>query len=119
MIVAIGGIDVDIICLFYLTIFDCLTGILKAIKDKKVLSKSMYIGFIVRKPAIYIAVATMAQLERASFMGDVPLRSSMVIGCLIMEGLSIIENLKQLGVWLPPVIDDVLLVKRKMLDREK
>lgn len=119
IIFALGGIDGDITCLFYLTIIDCLSGILKGIKENNVFSKNMYIGFIVRKPAIYLAIATMVQLEKTSFMGDIPLRSSMVIGCIIMEGLSITENLKQLGVWLPAFIDEVLAVKRKLLDKKK
>lgn len=116
---ALGGIDGDITCLFYLTIIDCLSGILKGIKENHVFSKSMYRGFIVRKPAIYLAVATMTQLERTTFMGDIPLRSSMIIGCIIMESVSITENLKQLGVWLPKFIDDVLAVKKENLDKEK
>ncbi|MGL5902835.1 MAG: phage holin family protein [Cetobacterium sp.] len=119
IIFALGGIDGDITCLFYLTIIDCLSGILKGIKEDHIFSKNMYIGFIVRKPAIYLAVATMTQLERTSFMGDIPLRSSIIIGCIIMESVSITENLKQLGVWLPKFIDDILVVKRKSLDKEK
>lgn len=79
----------------------------------------MYVGFIIRKPAIYLAVAAMTQLEQTSFMGEVPLRSSMVVGCIIMESVSITENLKQLGVWLPKVVDNILEVKRKTLDKEK
>lgn len=116
-VIAIGGIDGDITCLFYLTLIDCLSGILKGIKEGYVFSKNMYIGFIVRKPAIYLAIATMTQLEKTSFMGEIPLRSSMVIGCIIMESVSITENLKQLGVWLPKFIDDALAVKRKILDK--
>lgn len=119
IVFALGGIDGDITCLFYLTIIDCLSGILKGIKEGHVFSKSMYRGFIVRKPAIYLAVATMTQLERTTFMGEVPLRASMIIGCIIMESISITENLKQLGVWLPRIVDDVLAVKRKTLDKEK
>lgn len=119
IVFALGGIDGDITCLFYLTIIDCLSGILKGIKENHVFSKSMYRGFIVRKPAIYLAVATMTQLERTTFMGDIPLRSSIIIGCIIMESVSITENLKQLGVWLPKFIDDVLAVKKEKLDKEK
>lgn len=59
----------------------------------------------------------MTQLERTTFMGEIPLRSSIIIGCTIMESVSIIENLKQLGVWLPKIVDDILAVKRKVLDK--
>lgn len=118
VIFALGGIDGDITCLFYLTIIDCLTGILKGIKEGNVFSKSMHKGFIVRKPAIYLAIATMTQLERTTFMGEIPLRSSIIIGCTIMESISITENLKQLGVWLPKIVDDVLAVKRKNFNKD-
>ncbi|MGL5624753.1 phage holin family protein, partial [Cetobacterium sp.] len=49
-VIAIGGIDGDIRVLFCLTIIDCITGFLKAVKERNVLSKKMYIGFILRKP---------------------------------------------------------------------
>ncbi|MGL5428450.1 MAG: phage holin family protein, partial [Cetobacterium sp.] len=71
IISAIGGIDGDIKVLFYLTIIDCITGFLKAIKNKNILSKNMFIGFIIRKPAIYLAIVTMHQLDKASFMSDI------------------------------------------------
>lgn len=120
IIAALGGIDGDLTVLWYLTLLDCATGLLKAIKDKKVLSKNMYIGFVVRKPAIYLAIATMYQLEQASFIHEagIKLRSPILIGCILMEFSSILENLKQTGVWLPKVVDDVLQVKRKYFKNE-
>lgn len=118
---AIGGIDVDIKVLFYLTIIDCLTGFLKAIKNKNVLSKNMFIGFIIRKPSIYLAIATMTQLEKASFLSniDIPLRTSMISGCILMEAVSIMENLTKLGMKFPSIIENLLAVKKQKLDGEK
>ncbi|MEG2347915.1 MAG: phage holin family protein [Cetobacterium sp.] len=118
---AIGGIDVDIKVLFYLTIIDCLTGFLKAIKNKNVLSKNMFIGFIIRKPSIYLAIATMTQLEKASFLSniDIPLRTSMISGCILMEAVSIMENLTKLGMKFPAIIENLLAVKKQKLDGEK
>lgn len=118
---AIGGIDMDIKVLFYLTIIDCLTGFLKAIKNKNVLSKNMFIGFIIRKPSIYLAIATMTQLEKASFLSniDIPLRTSMISGCILMEAVSIMENLTKLGMKFPAIIENLLAVKKQKLDGEK
>lgn len=118
---AIGGVDGDIRVLFYLTIIDCITGFLKAIKKRNVLSKNMFIGFIIRKPAIYLAIATMYQLDKASFMKDVnvSLRVCMITGCIIMESISIMENLTKLGIKFPSIIENILAVKKENLDKEK
>ncbi|WP_297635221.1 phage holin family protein [uncultured Clostridium sp.] len=117
---AIGGIDGDIKVLFYLTIIDCITGFLKAIKEGNVLSKSLFIGFVIRKPAIYLAIATMYQLDNASFMNDIniSLRICMITGCIIMESVSIIENLTRLGIKFPGVIEKILAIKKEKLDKE-
>ncbi|WP_345739235.1 phage holin family protein [Cetobacterium somerae] len=118
---AIGGIDGDIRVLFYLTIIDCITGFLKAIKERNVLSKNMFIGFIIRKPAIYLGIATMYQLDKASFMKDinVSLRVCMITGCIIMESISIMENLTKLGIKFPGIIENILAVKKENLDKDK
>ena len=117
---AIGGIDGDIKVLFYLTVIDCITGFLKAMKDGNVLSKSLFVGFIIRKPAIYLAIATMYQLDHASFMSDIniSLRICMITGCIIMESISIIENLTRLGIKFPGVIEKILAIKKEKLDKE-
>ena len=118
---AIGGIDGDIRVLFILTIIDCITGFLKAIKERNVLSKKMYIGFILRKPAIYLAIMTMNQLDKSSFLNDIniSLRVCMITGCIIMESISIMENLTKLGIKFPGIIENILAVKKEKLDIEK
>lgn len=81
----------------------------------------MFIGFIIRKPAIYLAIATMYQLDKASFMNDIniSLRVSMITGCIIMESISIMENLTKLGIKFPGIIENVLAVKKEKLNKEK
>ena len=118
---AIGGIDGDVRVLFYLTVIDCITGFLKAIKERNVLSKNMFIGFIIRKPAIYLAIMTMYQLDKASFMEDINIsfRICMVTGCILMESISIMENLTKLGIKFPGIIENILAIKKEKLDREK
>ena len=118
---AIGVLDIDITVLFYLTIIDCITGFLKATKEGNVLSKRMFIGFIIRKPAIYLAIATMYQLDKASFMQDIniSLRTAMVTGCILMESISIMENLTKIGIRFPSIIENILAVKKEKLDKGK
>lgn len=116
---AIGGIDGDIRVLFTLTIIDYITRFLKAIKERNILSKKMYIRFILRKPAIYLAIMTMNQLDKSSFLNDIniSLRVCMITSCIIMESISIMENLTKLGIKFPGIIENILAVKKK-LDKE-
>ena len=81
----------------------------------------MFIGFIIRKPAIYLGIATMYQLDKVSFMKDinVSLRVCMITGCIIMESISIMENLTKLGIKFPGIIENILAVKKEKLDKEK
>lgn len=111
----IGGVDPDIKVLATLTFLDVVSGMMKGIKNKNILSKSMFVGFILRKPAIYVAIMTMAQLDKSSIMHGVEfsLRTWMIYGCIVMESTSILENLVLLGIPIPKVIRDVLAVKGK------
>lgn len=117
---AIGGIDGDIRVLFTLTIIDYITRFLKAIKERNILSKKMYIRFILRKPAIYLAIMTMNQLDKSSFLNDIniSLRVCMITSCIIMESISIMENLTKLGIKFPGIIENILEVKKEKLDKE-
>ena len=116
---AIGGIDGDIRVLFTLTITDYITRFLKAIKERNILSKKMYIRFILRKPAIYLAIKTMNQLDKSSFLNDIniSLRVCMITGYIIMESISIMENLTKLGIKFPDVVENILAVKKEKLDK--
>lgn len=112
-----GGSDPDLVVLLSLTILDALTGILKGIKNKNIFSKNMYVGFIIRKPAIYLSIATMAALDRTTLMQDLDfsLRSCMIYGCILMETTSICENLIILGIWIPKPIRDILEARKLTL----
>ncbi len=118
VIAFIGGMDVDIKALLCLTIIDCITGFMKAVKEGNVLSKSMFKGFVLRKPAIYLAIASMHQLDTTSIMSDIDfsLRACMISGCLLMEAISIGENLIELGVKFPGVIEKIFAIKKDKLD---
>lgn len=80
----------------------------------------MFIGFIIRKPVIYLAIATMAQLDKATFLNDIniSLRVCMITGCIIMESISIMENLTKLGIKFPGIIENILAVKKQNLDKK-
>lgn len=111
----LGGVDPDIKVLATLTLIDVVSGMMKGIKNRNLISKSMFQGFILRKPAIYLAIATMYQLDSSSIMEGVEfsLRTWMIYGCIVMESTSILENLVLLGVPIPNAIREVLAVKNK------
>lgn len=75
----------------------------------------MYIGFILRKSAIYLAIMIMNQLDKSGFLNDIniSLRVCMITGCIIMESISIIENLTKLGIKVSGIIENILAVKKE------
>ncbi|MBC2855490.1 phage holin family protein [Cetobacterium sp. 2A] len=112
----IGGFDNALESLFILTVLDVITGILKGIKNGNVFSRTMYKGFIFKKPSIYIAITVMYQIDKSGALKDLgfSLREMLINACIIMEGISILENLENLGFPIPTPIKNILAsVKHK------
>ena len=97
----LGGWDGFLICLTAFVIIDYLTGVLAAAQQGKLASSQGFKG-ILRKIMIFLVVG-MGHLLDQSLLGGSgePLRSAMIFFYLSNEGLSIIENLGQLGVPIP------------------
>ena len=97
----LGGWDGFLICLTAFVIIDYLTGVLAAAQQGKLASAQGFKG-ILRKIMIFLVVG-MGHLLDQSLLGGSgePLRSAMIFFYLSNEGLSIIENLGQLGVPIP------------------
>ena len=62
---------------------------------------------------------TMNQLDKSSFLNDIniSLRVCMITGCIIMESISIMENLTKLGIKFPGIIENILAVKKESSER--
>lgn len=114
----LGGVDNALESLFILTCFDIFTGILKGIKNDNIFSNSMYKGFIFKKPSIYIAIAVMYQIDKSGALHDLgfSLREMLINACIIMEGVSILENLEALGFPIPTPIKNVLASTKQKKD---
>lgn len=101
----LGGFDTMLITLLLFMLIDYITGVLVAIKKKKLSSKIGFDG-ILKKGFIILFVGTVNLLGVA--MGIDELRYLIISFYLANEGISIIENGAKLGVPIPQKILDVL-----------
>ncbi|MBQ7076044.1 MAG: phage holin family protein [Clostridia bacterium] len=103
--VLLGGFDALIICLCSLVIFDYITGVFCGIIQKKLNSRTGFIG-IIKKVCIFLVVAV------ANSIGDITgisgLRDIAVSFYIANEGISIVENLGIIGVPLPKKLIEIL-----------
>lgn len=95
----IGGFDVSFKALLIIMILDYLTGIMSAYKEKKLSSKIGFKGIL--KKCLYI-VLVIVGVTVDNLLGHPNVTRIAVIYYLIAnDGLSIIENLTELGVPIP------------------
>ena len=50
---------------------------------------------------------------------NVSLRVCMITGCIIRDSISIIENLTKLGIKFPSIIENILAIKKEILNKDK
>ena len=86
-----GGFDSLLVALLSLMVLDYISGITKAIYNKKLNS---HIGFkgLLKKVMIILVIVTVSILQKA-ISGAIPLRDVVLMFYLANEGISIIENL--------------------------
>ncbi|UYT83941.1 phage holin family protein [Priestia megaterium] len=91
-----------------LMLLDIITGVMKAIKNKRLRSRNALYGYA-RKIGVYVAIIVANIIDQAfGFNGAVA--TATVLFYLGNELLSIVENLAQLGVKVPTAITDKLHV---------
>ncbi|MGB2993067.1 MAG: phage holin family protein [Paenisporosarcina sp.] len=99
----IGGWQLLLTILVVFMVIDIATGLIKALINRKLNSKIGYRGFL-KKAAIMLVVILANWLDMLT-ISEVPVFKTIAIYFYIgMEGLSILENLKQIGVPIPRVI---------------
>lgn len=103
----LGGWDITLKLLVYAMIADYITGLLGAIKNKKVDSDVMFWGGV-RKGVILLVVGLAVMLDQ--LMGnDSPVFRTLALYFYIgREGISILENLGHLGVPFPAFFKQIL-----------
>ena len=107
-----GGIDVALQSFIIVIIIDYLTGIAAAIYNKNLSSKMGFKG-IIKKFCYLLVVALSVVID--NLLGQSGLIRSLVIYFFVAnDGLSIIENMAEMGVKLPQKLIDALeQIKKK------
>ena len=102
----LGGFDTMLISLLIFMIIDYITGIIKAIIDKRLSSKIGYIG-ICKKILILFVIVISTILDRIVGLNN-SIRYLVIGFYLANEGLSILENTVEIGIPVPEKIKDIL-----------
>ena len=107
-----GGFDIAIQSLLIVIVIDYLTGIAAAIYNKNLSSKMGFKG-IIKKFCYLLVVALSVVID--NLLGQSGLIRSLVIYFFVAnDGLSIIENMAEMGVKLPQkLIDSLEQIKKK------
>ena len=108
----LGGIDIALQSLLIVIVIDYLTGIASAIYNKELSSKMGFKG-IIKKFSYLLVVALSVVIDK--LLGQSGLIRSLVIYFFVAnDGLSIIENMAEMGVKLPQkLIDSLEQIKKK------
>lgn len=111
----LGGWDGLAITLVSFIVLDWITGLLKAIYNKNL---SSYTGFrgIIKKVVILIVVGVTVLLENN--MGIPAIREIVMMFFIANEGISLLENVSQMGVPFPEKLKDILIQLRNK-DKEE
>lgn len=100
-----GGFDNLIITLCSFIVIDYITGILSAIYNKKLSSQIGYKG-IIKKVTMLIVVAVSVLLQNQ--VGIPAVRDIVILFFISNEGISILENVGNTGLKLPPKLKEIL-----------
>lgn len=105
----LGGWDTLIVVLLTLMCLDFATGILKGIYTKKLSSNAGRKG-IVKKISILVIVSVAVMCEK---IGIPAMREITIMFFAVNEGLSILENVSEMGIPIPEQIKNALLQIRE------
>jgi len=108
----LGGIDGFIYTLFLFVCIDYITGLLFAFKLKYMSSETGFWGFV-RKFLIFTLVGVAYTFDAYILYTGMALRTGVILFFISNEGLSVLENMAQLGVPIPDNMKDVLVQFRK------
>ena len=107
----LGGWDIALQTLLIMIALDYITGLLKAIHNKK-LNSHIGLKGIVKKTGYLIIVAVCVLLDRVT--GDTGAIRTLVIYFFVAnEGISVIENWSQMGLPIPKIVSQTLEQMKK------
>ena len=116
LIYIFGGLDIALQCLLMVIVIDYITGLIKSYKSSKLNSKVGIKGLL-KKVGILCLVALSVVIDRLT--GDTGYVRTMVIYYLVAnEGLSILENLGEIGIIVPEFLKKRLEQLKDKDDKE-
>lgn len=112
IIYLLGGMDIALKSLIIIMMIDYITGVASAIYNKKLSSKIGFKGII--KKFSYLCVVALSVVIDNLISQDGVIRTLVIYFFVANDGLSIIENMAEMGVKLPQkLIDSLEQIKRK------
>lgn len=102
-----GGFDTLLYSLISFIIIDYLTGIILAIKNKKLSSKIGYRG-ILKKVTIILIICMGNIMDKYILYTGNTLRTIIIMFYIANEGISILENVGEIGLPIPQKLKDVI-----------
>ena len=96
----LGGMDCFLYALIVFVVIDYITGVMKAVAEKKLSSEVGFKG-ICRKVAIFCLVGVGHILDTKIIQTGSALRTAVIFFYLSNEGISIVENVAILGLPVP------------------
>ena len=104
----LGGLDGFLYALITFVVVDYITGVLRAIVEKKLSSRIGAHG-IAKKVAIFLVVGIGHLIDTYLISGTgAPLRTAVIFFYIANEGVSLIENATTIGLPVPEKLKDVL-----------
>ena len=113
----LGGWDKSLEILLIFIIMDYVTGIAAAFKTKTLKSSVGFEG-LMKKGAIFLIVILAAQLDRITGNDAGVFRASTAFFFIANDGLSIVENVGEMGIKLPKFITSALTKLRDEQDSD-
>ncbi len=104
----LGGFDQYLYALLGLVLADYISGLVLAIQEKRISSQIGFMG-ILKKMLIFLMVGMGHLLDRTLLSGGEALRTGIIFFYAANEGISIIENLSQIGFPIPEKLKKVLI----------
>ena len=105
-----GGFDKMIIALLIIMAVDYITGVIKAIYNKKLSSEIGFKGLL--KKTVILAVVVLSNTLQELTGGEIEIRSVVIMFYIANEGISILENVAAVSDAIPPGLKEVLLQLR-------
>jgi toxin secretion/phage lysis holin len=108
----LGGWDMGLEVFCIMVVLDYITGIMKGISNKEL---SSYLGLkvILKKVCLFILIAVAVQIERMTNQPET-IHNVISYALVVNEAISILENIKEMGVPIPDVLIKLLdVIKQK------